>query len=93
MAAAGITVESLARLPAAVRGWVFQQLVKYGAALRFADLSPLFLVWDSDLIPLKPIPLFGYVSSLDQVVATCIHLPRARRRRCSRQSMLTPQPL
>ena len=56
-------------LPVEVRGWIFQQLVKFGAALHFSDLSSLFLVWDSDLIPLKPIPLFSYVSSIDQVSA------------------------
>lgn len=62
----GITLKSLERLPAEVRGWIFQQLVKFGAALHLADLSPLFLVWDSDLLPLRPIPLFSYISSLDQ---------------------------
>lgn len=62
----GLTIKNLAKLPDSVRGWIYQQLVKLGAALHAPGLSPLFLVWDSDLIPLKPIPLFGYLSALDQ---------------------------
>ena len=42
-----------------VAGWYFQQLVKLGAARRIEGLAPLFLLWDMDMVPLRPLSLFA----------------------------------
>lgn len=38
-------------------GWWIQQLLKFGAATQIDDISEVYVVWDSDLIPLRPWPL------------------------------------
>ncbi len=55
----GITMAFLARLNFNSKGWIFQQLVKFGVIFHVKDLSDLFLVWDSDMIPLRPFPLIN----------------------------------
>lgn len=39
-------------------GWFFQQLLKMGAGTFLEDLSEDYLVWDADLLPVAPWPLF-----------------------------------
>ena len=39
-------------------GWFYQQLLKLGAAEGIEDLSEWYVVWDSDLLPVKAWPLF-----------------------------------
>ena len=34
-------------------GWWYQQILKFGASIRIPDISEPYMVWDSDLIPLK----------------------------------------
>eukprot|EP00208_Stichococcus_sp_RCC1054_P008690 CAMPEP_0206152494 /NCGR_PEP_ID=MMETSP1473-20131121/39354_1 /ASSEMBLY_ACC=CAM_ASM_001109 /TAXON_ID=1461547 /ORGANISM="Stichococcus sp, Strain RCC1054" /LENGTH=411 /DNA_ID=CAMNT_0053550053 /DNA_START=219 /DNA_END=1454 /DNA_ORIENTATION=+ len=38
-------------------GWYLQQFLKLGAAAAIQELSEHFLVWDSDMIPLRPLKL------------------------------------
>ena len=38
-------------------GWFYQQLLKLGAAEGIAGLSPWYVVWDSDLLPVDTWPL------------------------------------
>lgn len=40
-------------------GWWYQQLIKLGAGLYIENLSETYVVWDSDLIPLRRWPLFS----------------------------------
>lgn len=39
-------------------GWWFQQVIKLGALSCIPELSDPFMVWDSDLIPLKTWPIY-----------------------------------
>lgn len=39
-------------------GWYFQQLLKLGAARHIPDLSNHFLIWDLDMVMLKPMEFF-----------------------------------
>lgn len=39
-------------------GWYFQQLLKLGAARHIPDLSQHFLIWDLDMVMLKPMEFF-----------------------------------
>eukprot|EP00854_Cymbomonas_tetramitiformis_P018352 gene18352-21889_t len=48
--------------------WYFQQLLKIGAGLHLPDLSTNFVVWDSDVIPLKHIELFNPVNGKGQYI-------------------------
>lgn len=45
-------------------GWYLQQLLKLGAALHVPNLSPVFLVWDPDMIVLWPMSLLGEESAV-----------------------------
>eukprot|EP00854_Cymbomonas_tetramitiformis_P028673 gene28673-35576_t len=40
-------------------GWYFQQFLKMGVARHLPDLSQHYLLWDSDMVPLKPMQLFS----------------------------------
>ena len=39
-------------------GWYFQQLLKLGVSRHIDQLSSLFLLWDMDMIPVRPLTLF-----------------------------------
>ena len=39
-------------------GWWIQQLIKLGAPSQVPNISPVYVVWDADLIPLEKWPLF-----------------------------------
>ena len=39
-------------------GWYFQQLLKLGVSSHIDQLSSLFLLWDMDMIPVRPLTLF-----------------------------------
>jgi len=39
-------------------GWYLQQLVKLGVTFALHGLSEHFMIWDLDMIPLRPFPLF-----------------------------------
>ena len=39
-------------------GWYYQQVLKMGASRHIAGLSDVFLLWDMDMIPLRPLTLF-----------------------------------
>ena len=39
-------------------GWYFQQLLKLGVSRHLDQLSSLFLLWDMDMIPVRPLTLF-----------------------------------
>jgi len=39
-------------------GWYLQQFLKMGAARHVAGLSDHYLLWDSDMVPLKPMQWF-----------------------------------
>jgi hypothetical protein len=39
-------------------GWYLQQFLKMGAARHVAGLSDYYLLWDSDMVPLKPMQWF-----------------------------------
>ncbi|MDJ0729623.1 MAG: DUF6492 family protein [Crocosphaera sp.] len=39
-------------------GWFYQQLLKLGASEGIENLSEWYMVWDSDLLPVNPWPLF-----------------------------------
>lgn len=52
-------------------GWYFQQLLKLGAARHIPDLSLHFLVWDLDMVMLKPMEFFDKpVQVLTKSIAT-----------------------
>ena len=46
-------------------GWWFQQVIKLGALSCIPELSDPFMVWDSDLIPLKSWPIYPGSGSED----------------------------
>jgi len=39
-------------------GWWYQQILKLGAAIMIPQISDPFIVWDSDLIPIKKWPIY-----------------------------------
>ena len=39
-------------------GWYYQQLLKMGAGRHIEGLSDMFLLWDMDMVPLRPLTLF-----------------------------------
>ena len=38
-------------------GWIYQQILKLGAAEAIPELSDWYLVWDSDMLPVDPWPI------------------------------------
>ena len=39
-------------------GWLYQQIIKLGASDVIDELDDVFLVWDSDLLPVRSWPIF-----------------------------------
>lgn len=54
------------------RGWYFQQLLKLGVAVGQIDLPDYYVVWDVDMIPLRPFQLFA--AQPDGAVKTVLHV-------------------
>ncbi|CAM9861737.1 unnamed protein product, partial [Ectocarpus fasciculatus] len=40
-------------------GWWLQQLIKLGAAFQVPGISPVYICWDADLVPVRPWRLCG----------------------------------
>ena len=48
-------------------GWYFQQLLKLGVSRHIDQLSSLFLLWDMDMIPVRPLTLFQKRGQAEQL--------------------------
>ena len=62
-------------------GWWYQQLIKLGAGQCIPGLSPIFVVWDADLIPVKRWPLLVWKNKLKQTALPIVAVLQQKSKR------------